>query len=441
MRVIALSVLLGLLGCTGTADTGSDGEVAAELSSEERRTMGSYFLVEQADTVPNARMQALMASGPPGGLCFWNPSHVGGILARSVILAYSRAAKNAGSPPPLFSVDYEGGAISTAPSGRTVAGIQRYVSNMTSLAHPRWIGRAHRVDEALGKELAHLHGYLMARELRSIGINYPLGTVSDLANNMFVVRGLDTDSSRVATLIGEVVSGALSVDHMMFVTKHFPGLGLTVGDTHDDIVVAPVYSAATAQSVLEPFRSAVNTSVRIGAEARLSVLASHAKFPSFDPDFNTTTSTKILGELLRDDIAFPGVVVSDAMWMGPYGRMSTAAVLRVYVQTFVAGMDILMIPGTKYEAALGYFRKLGDNQLDAAEQELLAAQVGLPYNEVRAKFLTRTTQSRGRLDAARAAIGYAHDNADAEGSSPLSFTSVEHARYNAILHQLDARLP
>jgi beta-N-acetylhexosaminidase len=441
MRVVAF-LLLGLAACSGTVDTTSASASAeGELTSEERRTMGSFFLVEQPSTESTQRMRELMASGPPGGLCFWNPGHVGGVTAREVIRGYSQLAAAAGSPPVLFSADYEGGALSLAPTGKNIPGIQRYVADMTALAHPRWIGRAHRQDLELGKELARLHGYIMARELRSIGINYPLGTVSDLAQHLFSVRGLDADSDRVATLIGEVVSGALSVDHMVFVTKHFPGLGLTTSDTHDDIVVAPLYDEDTAASVIEPFRSAINASVRLAADARLSVLASHAKFPSWDPELNTTVSPAILGSLLREDLGFSGIAVSDAMWMGPYGRMTTAQVLRVYVQTFLAGMDLLMIPNVKYEAALGYFRKLGDDQLSSDEKAALSAQVGLGYSDLRAKFLARTVESRARLDATRDAIGHAHLWMDPSTTVPSTTTTAERARYHQILKQLDARLP
>ena len=445
MRLPLLAASLSLVGaCTGgvatTDESASTGD-ALTLSSEARRTMGSFFLVEQPATASDASMLKLMASGPPGGLCFWNPGHVSGATARPIIAAYSRAAQLAGSPPLLYSADYEGGGLSLSPSGHEVAGVQRYVAGMTALAHPRWIGKADRKAAALGTELAHLHGYIMARELRSIGINYPLGTIADLAEGLFATRGIDTDSARVATLMGEVVAGALSVDHMMFVTKHFPGLGLTSGDTHEQVVVAPMYDAATAQAVLQPFVSAVNTSIRVDADARLSVLASHAKFPYWDADFNTTTSTKILNDVLRSDVGFGGVTVSDAMWMAPYGSMTAAQVQRVYVQAFIAGIDMLMIPHVKYVAALGYFRSLADDTLSTSEKTALAAVVGQPYATLRGKFLDRVTESRGRLDAARALVGYAHETMDAAGTAPTSTTMVEHTRYNQILKQLDSRLP
>jgi beta-glucosidase-like glycosyl hydrolase len=440
MRFSAL-IVLAAAACSGSVDTNAGGTSAGALTDEDRRTMGSFFLVEQPDTVSIPETHTWMASAPPGGLCFWNTSHVSGTAARDVILAYSREAQSASSPPVLFSVDYEGGGTPMSPTGKLVAGIQRYVTDMTPLAHGRWLGTAYTSDPALGHELAHLHGYLMARELRSIGINYPLGTVSDLAHNLFVTRGISPTADDVASLIGEVVSGALSVDHMMFVTKHFPGLGLTTGDTHDGLVVAPMYDDATAQSVLEPFQAAMDTAVRIGADARFSMLAGHAQFPYWDATLPTTVSPKILGDLLRTQLRLPGVVVSDAMWMGTYGTMSTAEVVRVYVQSFLAGMDLLMIPHYKYDAAVAYFRALGDGTQSSAEQDMLGAALGMSYDDARAKFLVRMTESRARLDAARDAVGYAHENADPAGSVPTSFTTVENARYNAILKQLDARMP
>ena len=445
MRLALAAASVSLLGACASGVAASDDDTATRASltasAETRRTMGSFFLVEQPATAADASMMKLMASGPPGGLCFWNPGHVSGAAARPIIKAYSRAAQAAGSPPLLYSTDYEGGGLSLSPSGKSIAGVQRYVTGMTPLAHPRWLGKADRKDAALGKEIAHLHGYIMSRELRSIGINYPLGTISDLADGLFATRGIDTDSSRVATLMGQVVEGALSVANMMFVTKHFPGLGLTSGDTHEVVVVAPMYSEATAQSVLSPFQAAVNTSIRVDADARLSVLASHAKFPYWDNEFNTTTSSKILDDVLRSDVGFGGVVVSDAMWMAPYGSMTSAQVQRVYVQSFLAGIDMLMIPHVRYAGALTYFRAVADNTLGTAEQVALSAVVGMPYATLRGRFLDRVTESRGRLDAARALVGYAHESMDADGTTPTSTTVTERARYNEILKQLDARLP
>jgi beta-glucosidase-like glycosyl hydrolase len=303
------------------------------------------------------------------------------------------------------------------------------------------MGRAHRVTSELGRELACLHGKLMATELRSIGINYPLATVSDLAHNLFATRGLDTDAARVGELMGQIVEGALSVEHMMFVTKHFPGLGLTSGDTHDLIVVAPSYDDATKERVLRPFRGAIDGAAGIDAAERLSVLAGHAKFPSFDAELPTTVSPTILGPLLRDELGFSGVVVSDAMWMGPYGTMPTSQVVRVYVQSFLAGMDLLLIPGAKYESAVGYFRRLAADQLAVEEEDALAAQLGLPFDEVRARFVERVHASRARLDAAREQVGYAHEHMATGTAPPRGLTIAERTRYNEILHQLDARFP
>lgn len=425
---------------SGETDPGS-GAAEGALSAEDSRTMGAFFLVEQADTVESDITLKWMTTAPPGGLCFWNPSHKSGAQLRPIVRAYSEAAQNAGSPPVLFSTDYEGGGITLSPSGNHVAGVQRYTSDMTLLAHPRWIGTIDRKDDALGRELAHLHGYISARELKSIGINYPLGTISDLADNLFATRGLDTNPDRVATLMGELIDGALSVPNEMYVTKHFPGLGLTKGDTHEEVVTAPMYTDEQAQEVLEPFLSAINTSIRVMADPRLSVLAGHAVFPYWDPDFTTTTSEKLLTGVLRTDLAFTGVTVSDAMWMAPYDSLSSAQLLRVYVQSFLAGIDMLMIPHVKYASAVSYFRKVGAGTLSTDEQAALTQVIGLSWPDLQTKFAARMVEARGRMDAARNAVGYAHETMDPDGTVPSSTTTTEHTRYDAILKQFSSAMP
>ena len=252
------------------------GSAAGALSAEDSRTMGSFFLVEQPDTVESSTTLQWMTTAPPGGLCFWNPSHKGGADLREVIRDYSQAAQKAGSPPVLYSTDYEGGGVTLSPSGNHIAGVQRYTSDMTLLAHPRWLGTIDRKDDALGQELAHLHGYITARELKSIGVNYPLGTISDLAENLFATRGIDPDPDRTATLIGQVVDGALSVPNMMYVTKHFPGLGLTKGDTHEEIVTAPSAGLATSGSG-RPSLILLSILARSAASGLLSLACCHWK--------------------------------------------------------------------------------------------------------------------------------------------------------------------
>ena len=416
-----------------------------------RGSVGRVFLVEHFTAQVSSSMKKTIKTSPPGGILFWNGGsgeHVGAVELRRVIAAYSKVARDAGHPPLLFSTDYEGGALNRSITWNKIPGIQRFTEGLTALAHPRWLGQAYRQSPELGRELAQLHGEIIARELRSVGLNYPLSVVGDLASGLFAVRGIDRDEEIVAELLPEVLDGALSEPGMLFVTKHFPGLGQTAGDTHDQVVVSPVTDAATAERHLSPFRAAVEHLADTADAARLSLMCGHALFPLFDAEKNTTTSPRILQDLLREDpestlpvpaLGFSGIALSDAMWMGPYGTMSWTKLRRVYLESFLAGMDLLMIPGYRYSQARAYFADVLDDQLSQSERDAVAAQLGLDWPTLHQLFVARLGQSLDRVDAAAAKLPHAVDDVDPDGTVPSDLTVTERTRYHEILKTVDPR--
>lgn len=398
--------------------------------------LSELFLVEHSKVAFSPGMAKMMGSAPPGGLVFWNLGKGTVMDLRETVRGYEAARANAGKPAILYSTDYEGGGSSYTTRGTSNPGVQRFISNMTALAHPRWIGLAYRKNRAAGEELAYLHGKIMGEELRSVGINYPLATVSDLAEALFVNRAIDTDPANVSRLMGKVLEGYRTVPGGVFVTKHFPGLGQTRGDTHDTIVVSQISDMEGAEKHLQPFRKAVEASE--GSPFSLSVLCGHAKYPLFDAVQQTTVSEPIVTGLLRDDLKFQGLALSDAMWMGPYGTMPTSSVLRVYVHSTLAGMDMLMIPGLKYGAALSYYRKVYNGSLGADERAALSAEVGLAWPELQAKFKERAAQSQVRMDATREVMADVRSGLLSAGVRPSAISSEERTRYRELLSQVDA---
>jgi beta-N-acetylhexosaminidase len=445
MRVLATVFLLaGLTACAAdvaepSAFAGPDGKADDPLGATglERDDVGQLFLVEhyEVDVYPSVR--AKMSTTTPGGVLFWNANRADASALREVIRTYSEVASNADKPPVLFSADYEGGAHSLAPSGRRIPGVQRFTNGFTPLAHPAWIGVAFDEDEELGLELAELHGEIMAKELRSAGLNFPLSVIGDLGNGLFSVRGLHDEPEIVAVLLTHITQGFLSEEDLVFNTKHFPGLGQTRGDTHDEVVVSPITDPAEAERHLMPFRAYTEHVNATETWSRATIMNSHAVFPAFDPDHNTTTSRIVLNDVLREDVGFRGLAVSDAMWMGPYGSLSGDALYRVYLTSFLAGMDMLMIPGAKFSGALSYFEKVFDGSVSAAEQERIVTATELAsFDEVRERFFSRMRESLARLRSTQAAIRPAHEVMDAAGTEPTTRTTEQSARYYEILQSL-----
>ncbi|HET8656114.1 MAG TPA: glycoside hydrolase family 3 N-terminal domain-containing protein [Longimicrobiaceae bacterium] len=181
-------------------------------------------------------------------------------------------------------------------------------------------------------------GELTAREARALGVNWVYAPVADVdlepENPIIGVRAFGTDPDRVAEQVAAWVRGC-EEGGALSCAKHFPGHGRTVGDSH---VERPSVGASAAQLAddLRPFRAAV-------AAGTDSMMTAHVSYPALDPSgAPATLSAPILQQLLRRDLGFAGMIVTDALIMKGFVTGITepeAAVLAMQ-----AGCDVLLYP-------------------------------------------------------------------------------------------------
>lgn len=394
--------------------------------------VGQFFLVEQSSPELSQVLMNVNSISSPGGLVFWNASKSDYAKLQSTISKYSAKAKERGEEPWLFSIDYEGGALSKTPSGKTVAGVQRFVKGFTPLAHPIWLGKS---MNKFGTELCELHGAIMGKELSAVGINYPLTVVSDLASRLFSNRGISKNPIQVSECMKAFLKSMSEAESMITVTKHFPGLGQTVGDTHDIVSVSTAKTMDEFNEHLRPFAQLIEFANSYQMGNQLSILASHASFPLVDKKNLTTESSILLDDILVHQLGFQGIRVSDAMWMGDYGRLNGTELYAAYASSFIAGLDLLMIPFAKYKGAIQAFDQLARNQVSQEFKASLEKRMGLPLAEIQEKFLDRANESLSRLKQSKKLLKHAVDviNPIAE---PTNLTRSERIRYGEILHQL-----
>lgn len=399
-----------------------------------RSQIAQFFLVEQFSTKEFDSMKKAIKEHPPGGIVYWNPESIGGSEIAAVNASYSLVAKTSGHLPLLLSTDYEGGGLNQTISGKSVIGIQRFIKGMTKLAHPMWLGQSLK---NYSTELCKLHGSIMAKELKLAGINYPLATVSDLGKNLFANRGISTNPEEIAECMTAMVEGFSEVKGNILVTKHFPGLGETVGDTHDMTVVSRAKSMTELEKSLKPFRDVITNVNNKGWQNNYSILASHAKYDVLDKENITTVSEPILKNLLRDEMKFQGIVVSDAMWMGEYGKLSTDDILPIYVKSVLSGMDLLMIAGRTFPSAVNYFRAIYDETLSEKDMLILENVTGMNWSALHKKFVDRIIETHERMSNTKKSLQYAQDTVLTEANTnPESKTTKERTRYNEILRSL-----
>lgn len=222
--------------------------------------------------------------------------------------------------PAFITVDQEGGMVTRIFDGATV-----FPGNM-AMAATRYVMNTYK------------QGTYMAQELLNLGINFNLAPVLDVNNNsknpVIGVRSYGDDPEKVAEFGCNYIRGLQ--DHGVIATaKHFPGHGDTSVDSHYGLPVIPHDRQRLESVELIPFKAAIEC----GIEA---IMTSHIKFSRLTTDdLPATLSSTILTQILRDELNFNGVIMTDCMEMKAiadnYGTAEGA------LQAIMAGADLVCI--------------------------------------------------------------------------------------------------
>ncbi len=235
-------------------------------------------------------------------------------------------------------------------------------------------------------EAAEWMGRSAGRDARALGLHWIFAPVADVnvdpTNPVINVRAFGEDAGHVSEMAAAFVRGAQAAG-VLATAKHFPGHGDTGVDSH---IALPVltHDAARLHAVeLAPFRATIDAGVA-------SVMTAHMAVPALtgDPDLPATLSHEVLTGLLRDDMNFDGLVVTDAMEMGGISRRwwSGAAA----VEAVKAGSDMVLLPPNPraVHAALVRAVERGDlppARLDDAVREVLRAKARLRLTDMPAQ--------------------------------------------------------
>lgn len=179
----------------------------------------------------------------------------------------------------------------------------------------------------------------LGRRLAACGVNFNWAPSADVNSNpgnpVIGVRSFGADPALVARHTAAYVTGLQSAG-VAACTKHFPGHGDTNVDSHHAVPRIDADPAVLAERELAPFRAAIAAGTR-------AVMSAHILVPALDPDRPATLSGKVLTELLRGDLGYDGLIVTDGMEMqaisGTYG-IERGSVLAV-----AAGADAICVGG------------------------------------------------------------------------------------------------
>lgn len=268
------------------------------------------------------QVSRLLAEGL-GGVCLFGSNTEAGpeSVARHTETIHRLA------PHAVVAVDEEGGDVTRlhAASGSPVLGA-------SALGAVDDLGLTEATGRAVGAELA------------ALGITLDLAPVADVNSNpdnpVIGSRSFGDEPDLVARHVGAWVAG-LQAAGVSACAKHFPGHGDTAADSHLELPTVAVDLPTLRRRDLAPFAAAVS------ADAH-AVMTSHIVVPAVDPELPATLSRQVL-ELLRERLAFRGVIVTDALDMA--GVSSTRSIPEAAVLAIGAGADLLCL-GASSDVAL-----------------------------------------------------------------------------------------
>ncbi len=294
--------------------------------------------------------------------------------SRDQVTALIEAIREAAGEDILVAVDQEGGLV------------QRFREGFTRLPALAKIGAVYDRDPNEAIRLAEEHAWVMASEMRAIGVDFSFAPVVDLARGTAAIgtRAFHANPA-VAAELGQAYVRGMHLGGMAGVLKHFPGHGSVAADTHKTQAIDPRPLDEIRRNDLYPFAECIEASVE-------AVMMAHVVYP--DVDAQPAGYSKIwIEQILRGELGFRGAVISDDISMAAAG--SAGSVEGRVKAHLAAGCDLVLacFPDVVDEAiaAVKHLPVRAPERLAALRGALGSTWDGLTDNPQRDRFIARVT--------------------------------------------------
>jgi beta-N-acetylhexosaminidase len=242
-------------------------------------------------------------------------------------------------------------------------------------------------------------GRINAEEARAVGIEWnffpDVDVNSNPANPIINIRSFGSDPQQVGDFAAAYIRGAKAAG-MLTTAKHFPGHGDTAADSHLGLAQVGGDLSRLQSVELLPFREAIQARVD-------SVMVAHLTVPALEPDPNkvATTSSAVIDGVLKKQMGFNGLVVTDALEMAGLTRLYAQTPGREAVDAFKAGNDVLLIPANLdacYRAMLQAVQsgEIPRSQLDESVLKILKAKSSVGLDKAREVDTDKIAQDYGK---------------------------------------------
>jgi beta-N-acetylhexosaminidase len=317
-----------------------------------RVQVGQLITTGFAGTTAPAWIRARLAKRELGGVILFGHN----VVARAQVHSLDAAIQRAARGDALIATDQEGGQVRRLP----------WASPLRDGFRQSTVHIAYRSAQAA------------ARDLAAVGVNVNLAPVADVAlgaQSEMGRRAFPGDARNVAMLVTAAVRGYRGRD-VVPTAKHFPGFGAAHANTDTAIVRIDRTRPQIEQTELQPFRAAIAAKVPI-------VMVSHALYPALDSRRIASQSPATLQTLLRGELGFRGVVITDGM--EARAVLARSSVQAAAERSIRAGADIVLLTSSSSYGPV-FKRLLARARSDSA----FRARVAQAYARVRALKATLT---------------------------------------------------
>jgi beta-N-acetylhexosaminidase len=288
----------------------------ARLELTSREKIGQLFMVGFLGTTVTPDLAAFLKDYKPGGVILFSRNLES---IEQIVQLTNDLQLCSPKSPLLISIDQEGGRVSRLPKGFTI------------------FPPCELIGQCYSSELAYAAAATIAKELKAVGINMNMAPVLDVNSNPDnPVIGDRAFGSTADTVIemGLVTAAGLQDSKVVACGKHFPGHGDTNADSHKELPVVAAPRERLEAVEFPPFR-------RAAAAGIATMMTAHVLYKALDDQLPATLSPDIITHLLREQMGYDGVVLTDDLEMHAivdhYGPGEAA------VRAILAGCDILLI--------------------------------------------------------------------------------------------------
>lgn len=299
--------------------SGSNVKTIEDMTLREK--IGQMLMVYYNSDEADADLIESLKENQPGSFIVTGDN----LTEYNIIKKFIASLNKYSNVPMIIAVDQEGGPV------------QRLydISDKKST----FIPNMHDVGVLNNKDISYKIGNIIGSEAGSIGCNAVFGPVLDIGDYNISAMGkrLISDDKNVVISNGIEIFKGIEDTGLISIVKHFPGIGGTSDDTHDNeiSVVNKTYDELY-NTDLQPFITAINNNVSM-------IMVGHSSYPKITgDDLPASLSSRIINDILRTKLGYDGVVIIDAVNMGALA--SNYSEKYIYTTAINAGVDIFIMP-------------------------------------------------------------------------------------------------